>query len=124
MIRNDWSLLLYPEGTRSRKGRLQEFKAGAALLAKSTGRPVVPIHVNGGRTVLPVDALVPRPGVITVRFGKPMQFEKGESSADFIARLRDTVAMLGVESESEHALAEVDTATDAQPHAEALNATR
>lgn len=94
LIENGWNLLLYPEGTRSRTGKIAHFKAGVGVLARFTQRPVVPIHVAGGRAILPCGATIPRPGRLTVRYGKPVFFEHGESTAQFTQRIQDCVLNL------------------------------
>lgn len=91
LIDQGWNLLLYPEGTRSRDGRIDAFKPGVGLLAKKTGRPVVPIHVNGGGVVLPCGRTLPQPGRIIARFGDPMHLRDGESTSDFVRRVQDAV---------------------------------
>jgi len=91
LIRNGWNLLLYPEGTRSRSGEMGPFKPGVSVLARFTRRPVIPVHVSGGRQVLPCGALVPRAGVITTRFGAPLRFRRGETLSGFAARVQDQV---------------------------------
>lgn len=91
LLRCGWSLLLYPEGTRSRTGELQPFKAGVGVLARFTGRPVVPIYTEGGRNVLPIDRFLPQPGVIQVRYGSPLWFETGETPEDFTERLEQRI---------------------------------
>jgi len=94
LIENGWNLLLYPEGTRSRTGKMAQFKAGVGVLARFTQRPVVPIHVSGGRAILPCGATIPRPGRLIVRYGKPIFFEQGESSSQFAQRIQDSVLNL------------------------------
>jgi 1-acyl-sn-glycerol-3-phosphate acyltransferase len=47
------SIMIFPEGTRSPDGRLRSFKPGAFELAKSTGRPILPILVEGTAEALP-----------------------------------------------------------------------
>lgn len=66
------SVLIFPEGTRSRDGRLQPFKSGAILLAIKSGVPVVPIGFNNTASVLPKGKLLPRGGKIVIRIGKPI----------------------------------------------------
>lgn len=66
------SVLIFPEGTRSRDGSLQEFKTGAVLLAIKAGVPIVPLGFVGSRAVLPKGALLPRGGEIVIRIGTPM----------------------------------------------------
>ena len=68
---------IYPEGTRSPDGRLYRGKTGVARMALEAQVPVVPVAVEGTREVMPIDAKVPRlRGRITVRFGKPLTFER------------------------------------------------
>jgi 1-acyl-sn-glycerol-3-phosphate acyltransferase len=66
-------LLIFPEGTRSHDGKIQEAKAGAGLLACKSGVPVVPIHIRGARDILPRGAHFPVGGArLRVRFGPPL----------------------------------------------------
>src|SRR6185503_9321298 len=95
LIRNGWSLLLYPEGTRSRNGEIRKFKAGVGVLARFSRRPVVPVHVDGGRFVLPCGAFMPRPGEMTVRYGAPMWHDEAESPEAFTSRVQAEVCRLG-----------------------------
>ncbi|MHC5023228.1 MAG: lysophospholipid acyltransferase family protein [Planctomycetota bacterium] len=98
LIRNGWNLLLYPEGTRSRTGRIASFKPGVGVLARFTGRPIVPVNVQGGDDVLACGTFLPRPGRMLVRFGDPLQFGAGDTAASFAARLEDAVRDLGLQS--------------------------
>jgi 1-acyl-sn-glycerol-3-phosphate acyltransferase len=95
LIRNGWNLLLYPEGTRSRSGLMGPFKAGIGVLARFTGRPVIPVHVEGGSRLLPQGAFMPRSARIIVRYGAPLWYGESESPDEFAQRLREQVARLG-----------------------------
>lgn len=53
-------LLIHPEGTRTRNGRLGKFKKGAALIAKKTGVKLVPVFIEGAREIYPVYKSFPR----------------------------------------------------------------
>lgn len=66
------SVLIYPEGTRSMDGRLQEFKDGAALLAIRSGLPVLPVAVRGTDRVLPSKGYVIRSADVELRVGEPI----------------------------------------------------
>jgi 1-acyl-sn-glycerol-3-phosphate acyltransferase len=55
-------ILFYAEGTRSRDGKIHDFKKGGASLALRTGLPVVPVSVSGTRKFLPRGCAVIRPG--------------------------------------------------------------
>jgi 1-acyl-sn-glycerol-3-phosphate acyltransferase len=65
---------IYPEGTRSRDGRLARGKTGVAWLALTADCPVVPVAVAGTDKVQPVGARWPRPHRISVTFGEPLTF--------------------------------------------------
>lgn len=66
---------IYPEGTRSRDGRLYRGRTGVAWLALETGASVVPVAVHGTDRVQPVDSRFPRPRRIVVEFGAPIPVE-------------------------------------------------
>jgi 1-acyl-sn-glycerol-3-phosphate acyltransferase len=61
------SLVLFPEGTRSRSGALQKFKKGPFHLALQAGVPLVPIVISGSWKVLPPKSLRVTPGHVRVR---------------------------------------------------------
>ena len=60
---------IYPEGTRSRDGRLHRGRTGVARLALSTGAPIIPCALTGTAKLQPPDVTIPRPAKITVEFG-------------------------------------------------------
>lgn len=74
------SVLIFPEGTRSADGRLQEFKAGAVLLAIKAGVPIVPLAFIGSHEVLPKGALIPKSGEIIIRIGNPIATDHFKTS--------------------------------------------
>jgi len=63
---------IYPEGARSRDGRLYRGRTGVAHLALTSGAPVVPVGLVGTERLQPVGATVPRLARVTVRFGTPI----------------------------------------------------
>jgi long-chain acyl-CoA synthetase len=79
LLDRGWSVLIYPEGTRSPDGRMGPFKSGTGLMAVELGAPVVPVRVEGTYAVLPRDRAWPRRGQVRVRFGKPLVFSSGAS---------------------------------------------
>jgi 1-acyl-sn-glycerol-3-phosphate acyltransferase len=66
------SFLIYPEGTRSPDGRLQEFKKGAVVMAIKAGVPIVPVACSGAHRVMEKRSLVIHPGEILVEFLEPI----------------------------------------------------
>jgi 1-acyl-sn-glycerol-3-phosphate acyltransferase len=66
---------IYPEGARSRDGRLHRGRTGVAHLALTSGSPVVPVGLIGTERLQPIGAKVPRVVRITVRFGPPLDFQ-------------------------------------------------
>jgi 1-acyl-sn-glycerol-3-phosphate acyltransferase len=66
------SVLVFPEGTRSRTGLLQPFKAGPFLLAIQSGAPVVPAYVSGTFGILPKGSIRVRPSAVHVSVAPPI----------------------------------------------------
>jgi 1-acyl-sn-glycerol-3-phosphate acyltransferase len=65
---------IYPEGTRSRDGRLYRGRTGVGHLALTSGAPVVPVGLRGTENIQPVGTRFPRLADVTVRFGEPLHF--------------------------------------------------
>jgi 1-acyl-sn-glycerol-3-phosphate acyltransferase len=65
---------IYPEGTRSRDGRLYRGRTGVAQLALTSGALVVPVGLQGTADIQPVGTRVPRLARVTVAFGEPLDF--------------------------------------------------
>lgn len=72
-IDQGWSVLIYPEGTRSVDGHLLPFKKGAFMMAVQTGIPILPVTSNGAHEVMPKKSILFRPGHITVTLGDPIE---------------------------------------------------
>ena len=69
-------ILIYPEGTRSRTGKLQEFKAGLGLIAWEMQVPVIPVAIVGTYAALPAGRAWPSRSPIQVVFGEPVAMEQ------------------------------------------------
>jgi 1-acyl-sn-glycerol-3-phosphate acyltransferase len=65
---------IFPEGSRSRDGRLNRGRTGLARIAAETGAPVIPCATVGVFDLAPPGARLPRPRKVGVRFGEPMTF--------------------------------------------------
>lgn len=97
LIEDGWSLLLFPEGGRSPDGWGQPFRGGAAYLAQKTGKPVVPVHLEGVGRILRKGRSFPRPSTTSVTFGRPLIPRDDENATRFAARLEAEVAALADE---------------------------
>ena len=90
-------LIVFPEGTRSRDGRVAPFKGGSFFLALRTGLPVVPLSVVGSRHVMLKGRLATYPGHVRLIVHEPIDTH-GLVDADpaaaraFAARVRDVIA--------------------------------
>jgi 1-acyl-sn-glycerol-3-phosphate acyltransferase len=71
-IRGGSSILVYPEGTRSRDGLLLPFKKGAFILAIQAGVPIVPVAIEGCQSLLERDSLRIQGGRVHIIIGQPI----------------------------------------------------
>ena len=96
VLADGWSLVIYPEGTRSVDGWMGKFRMGAAFLAKEYGVPVVPGAHRGTFAAMPRGQDWPSRGrrQLTIRFGEPLVAGPEESVRDFAPRIKDAVAAL------------------------------
>jgi long-chain acyl-CoA synthetase len=90
-----FSVLVFPEGTRTPDGRLNPFMSGTGMLASKLGIPVVPVRIDGlyelkarGRRLFAL------PGSVTLTFGEPVTYTEGEEPAAIAADLRRRVEQL------------------------------
>ncbi len=89
LLRQGTSVLFFPEGTRAPGLALLPFRLGAFKAAVETGRPVVPIRIEGTRDILPPGRYLLRPGHITLTIREPIR-PKGSAWPE-MARLRAAV---------------------------------
>ena len=85
MDRGKW-VIMFPEGTRSERGKSGSYKTGAARLSIATNASIVPIAVSSGRC-WPRKSFRFIPGTISVSIGRPISPQMGESSADLMERV-------------------------------------
>jgi 1-acyl-sn-glycerol-3-phosphate acyltransferase len=72
MARSGASLIVFPEASRTSDGRLKKFKGGIFLLAIEHGLPIVPVSVDGTRTVMPKGRLRVEPATVRVTVHAPI----------------------------------------------------
>lgn len=101
LVDDGWNLVVFPEGGRSTDGWQQAFHGGAAYLAVRTGRPVVPVHIDGTHRILPKDGGRLRRGTTTVAFGTPLYLDDGEGPRRFASRIEAAVSALAAEARTD-----------------------
>ena len=92
-VRSGKSLAVFPEGTRTPDGKLQEFKHGAFKIAVRAGVPIVPVSIVGTFKLLPKSTLAPRPGRVYVIIGEPIDTRQysERNLNELIARTRQAI---------------------------------
>jgi len=93
-LRDGQSFLIYPEGTRSADGRLQELKKGTAVMAIKSGVPVVPVACSGAHRVMEKRKLKINPGDILVEFLDPIDSTRYslEQKDELLREIHDRLA--------------------------------
>jgi 1-acyl-sn-glycerol-3-phosphate acyltransferase len=98
-IRAGANILAFPEGTRSRDGRILPFKKGAFVLAIEAQVPIVPVAIEGSIQALPSDGIRLRPHPIRVKVGAPIE-TKGLTPADrerLMRQVREAIIQMNLE---------------------------
>ncbi|QTA85237.1 lysophospholipid acyltransferase family protein [Desulfonema magnum] len=73
IIRNGVSVLIFPEGTRSKDGNISSFKKGGFVLAIDSGVPIIPVIIHGTRDIMPTKQMLIRPGNVILEIKKPLE---------------------------------------------------
>ncbi|MCF2706977.1 1-acyl-sn-glycerol-3-phosphate acyltransferase [Arcanobacterium haemolyticum] len=95
LLRAGVPILVFPEGTRSRDGKMGKPKSGAAALSQQVGVPLVPLAMKGGHEAMPVGTFFPKVGSEVFLFiGKPMYSLDGEEPEAFMARVFRAISMM------------------------------
>lgn len=96
LLKRGVPLLVFPEGTRSKTGRIGAFKSGAAALANSEAVPCVPVAIIGASIAHPRGSKWPKRGRLPVGvvYGEPVFANAGESPSDYMRRVRGEVQRL------------------------------
>ncbi len=76
------SVLLFPEGTRSKDGNLQDFKRGAFMLASKSQKPIVPVTIVGSNKILPKGHYSFEEGLVKVIIHQPVNMPKSGNKKD------------------------------------------
>jgi long-chain acyl-CoA synthetase len=85
-----FSLLIFPEGIRSRSGEMKPFMGGVGMIASRLGLPVIPVRLEGVDRVLDNNVRMARPGRVSVTFGRPLHLT-GDNYADLAHQVEQAV---------------------------------
>ncbi|GAA2105411.1 hypothetical protein GCM10009841_24120 [Microlunatus panaciterrae] len=96
LLSEGWSVLLYPEGTRSKDGYLGRFRLGAAWLAAQHQVPVIPVGLRGSYAAMPRGKSWPVSGRprVSVRYGDPIVPRPGETPRELAPKIAAAVKQL------------------------------
>jgi 1-acyl-sn-glycerol-3-phosphate acyltransferase len=93
------SIIIFPEGTRSKTGAMRNFKAGVGYLAAKFKIPVLPVYIDGAHRAFGKGSAFPKAIKITVVYGKPIYFEGNpedrEDWSAFAGSLKDEICRVG-----------------------------
>ena len=79
LLRKGRALVIFPEGGRTKTGKLMPFKMGAFRMALTHGIPIVPVTIKGGENIWPVGQVFPKPGRVTITYHPPIEVETIQS---------------------------------------------
>jgi 1-acyl-sn-glycerol-3-phosphate acyltransferase len=111
-LRRGGGIILFPEGTRTRDGRLQPARSGIGLAVIKSSAPVVPVRVFGTFEAYRRHATLPRPCRVTVKFGYPMTFERLRAEAEVCSKERLKVIYQEVADQLMEAIAKLEPHED------------
>jgi long-chain acyl-CoA synthetase len=90
-----YSVLIFPEGVRSASGDMKAFKPGIGMIGSRLDLPVVPVRIDGADRVLHTSWKWPKPGPVSVTFGRPMRLS-GDNYADLAQQVEQAVRDLPI----------------------------
>jgi 1-acyl-sn-glycerol-3-phosphate acyltransferase len=92
-IRDGKSVMSFPEGTRSKDGKVKAFKQGMFHLAIKSGVPIVPISIIGASDIMPKRSLIIKPGNVTLVIDKPIELKEYsiENRHELIEKVRNVI---------------------------------
>jgi 1-acyl-sn-glycerol-3-phosphate acyltransferase len=76
ILRKGLALVIFPEGGRTKTGKLMDFKMGAFRFALTHSVPIVPVTIKGADGVWPVGQMVPRTGRVSITYHPPITVER------------------------------------------------
>lgn len=106
------AIILFPEGTRSRDGKLQPARSGIGLTVIKSAAPVVPVRVFGTYEAYGRHMKFPRPHPVAVKYGQPMLFKELRAEAKTCSKPRLKEIYQEVANEIMAQIAKLEPCTD------------
>jgi 1-acyl-sn-glycerol-3-phosphate acyltransferase len=94
IIKQGESVLIFPEGTRTRTGELGRFKRGSLLAALKSGAPILPVAISGSFNIMPAGSWVIHPCRVKFSVGKPIHIRNEADYDGKVAEVRETIARM------------------------------
>ena len=92
-IREGVSVLIYPEGTRSKDGNIGTFKNGGFVLSVESGTPIVPVIIHGTWPIMSRDKIIVKPGNVIIEIKEPIETKNynRKTRNDLLKKVRNVI---------------------------------
>jgi 1-acyl-sn-glycerol-3-phosphate acyltransferase len=94
ILKDGESVLIFPEGTRTRSGELGKFKRGSLLAALKSGAPIVPIAISGSFNIMPRGTWLFYPHPVKLSAGKPIYVRSEGDYNSKVEEVREAIARM------------------------------
>ena len=85
------NIIIFPEGTRTETGEVNEFKKTFAILAKELNVPIIPVSIHGAYDAMPKHSKFPRPSKIWVEYLQAIQPQESDTYESLSDKVRDAI---------------------------------
>jgi len=103
LLSHGWSLLIFPEGKRSRDGNLMPHHGGPAILALSQDVPILPMYIQGAIDILPPGTKMSKPAPVHLTIGPLLHIPKGSGIPEAKRMMEDAIKALATQDQAKAA---------------------
>ncbi len=94
ILKKKGNILIYPEGTRTRTGKMGPFKSGIGILIKKTKSPIIPIYIEGTFESMNYRRVIPKPCPLSIIFGSPIPYHQLTKNNEDIKTITNRIQWL------------------------------